>query len=416
MPNYFKIGVAAPIKNPKFRWGEELNGTINTALNTTGNTTISVVDRAAAPGWNQVFREWDVLQIGPSTHDENPGAKEFITANVVSNAPGSITIKETAGNQFKYNSGDPVGGIGSNLSKFWLPYGTTTPISLAVNFDGIFSEFGSPVSRREFPGVSDPFRAKIESAVNNSGYYFVNPTDTGILKRTVYRIGFYYKVSWTSGTSGFWTIGLGDTASTVFLITPFRTKAAGDQNDWTLFISPEVTPDFTNPGSNGVSNDLPTHVFAIFNLVSVGGVTSTLQIDHLFACHAQGSDSYDTGLYEFEWFPDLGSVSWTDWLDRKEVRDGLNIERYFDPTGRMGKHSRHSFSCHFSHVPQTMWDTLQAFDYWQSQGYSLVFLTGEAGYGGQFPSVMTGRMKLTGYQRGLWDQRRASFTFNFIED
>lgn len=418
MPNYFKMGVAAPIRNPKFRYGEELRGTLSAALNTTGNLTFSLTDKATSPGWNQVFRAGDILQLGPSTHDDNPGAKEFVTVDAIVNSPGSITVQEPAGNTFKYNVLDPINGLGTNLPRFWRPHGTNDALALATNFDGIFSDFGPPVSIREFPGTSDPFRVKIDGATTQKGISYLLTSNSAIIPRTLYRVGFHYKVSWTGGTSAnYWTFGLSDdNGVTNFLTGLFASKSAGDKTVWTSYLSPLVTTNFSAPGTLGVSSDDPTTLLLYFMTSLGGGGSTTLQLDCPYVCHAQGTTSYAEGIYEFEWLPDLGSVGWEDHLDRKSISDGLNIERYFDPTNRLGRSSRHSISCHYTHAPQSMWEVLQQFDWWQSQGYSLVFVTGEAGYGNYFPAVMTGKMELSNYQRNMWDQRRVSFNFTFIED
>ena len=73
----WQMGVAAPLKNVKMRYGEEIAGTLTVAV-LVGDATISVDTKTIVPGWHQVFRANDFLKIGPSSHIDNPGMVEWL--------------------------------------------------------------------------------------------------------------------------------------------------------------------------------------------------------------------------------------------------------------------------------------------------------------------------------------------------
>jgi len=129
--NVFQMGVAAPLGNTKFRWGKELQGTLDADISTTGTVSFSIDPRAAVPGWDQTFRIGDQLLLGPSSHSDNAGSKEYVEIVTITN--GNVTIP-SPGTVNKYLSGDSIGGVGSNLAENWLPG------DLTVQLNGIFDD------------------------------------------------------------------------------------------------------------------------------------------------------------------------------------------------------------------------------------------------------------------------------------
>jgi len=233
--------------------------------------------------------------------------------------------------------------------------------------------------------------------------------------RTRYRLGFWYQVLYSLDWNPSFNVGVFDDFSTwcqnIF-------NDGDEKTTWEYALTPIVNTSSFVPGADCVSNDVGFTFYQInFTFTDTNpNAFANFLLDNVFLMHARDTTDENLGILTFDWLPDFGSVSWNKDIDRKIIRDGLNTEHFFDPTGRQGRHSRHVFNCKFSQAPLSLYENLETLDWWQNQGHSLVFIHNDARFGNRFPPSLTGKMFLTGYTRNHWDTRRCSFSFKFVED
>ena len=411
---YLALGVAVPIMNNKYRIGTTIITVLaNDGPTFPGPTWIFVVDPTTPAAINQTLISGkDKLLIGPSTHVDNPGAREIITVDSTT-YPGTIhTATEPS---FLYMAGDPVSGVGNLLGGNWAP-STDIAIPAGITPVGIRDEdYGEDAVSG---GVYDPYRGYVKLGINA---YLEQDLGNLLLPDTQYLFGCFYqapahdvggpniRVRVYDGT------GLG--ATDLFINQTIYATTSADVTSWTLFTSATLEDlAFSKDYINGVTGSAPTACILRFPAAQGGSSGGTwIATDAPFLCHAQRTTAYRAGIFTFDCFPVLGSTRWT-WINKmRQIRlanDGL---REYDPTGGAGRFRKHAFQCQFENVSSDFFDNLMILQQWQEEGNDLVLLTGEQYYGATIPPVVVGKMTMKTVDKSSWALGLRSFTFSFEE-
>ncbi len=406
-----RLGVAVPIKNMKYRFGTIFDTVLNADGPTDGGGDwYFTVDPTIPASLSQIFlSDKDRLLLGPSTHSDNPGAREIVTVSSTT-YPSTIHVDDEP--TYLYLDGDRVSGVGERLPGNWDPSDDNVSV---VSPAGLRDQaYGSEAVDG---GVYDQFRCRVRLA---SGEYLRQDLGNLLLPSTQYLFGCFYKVtSYDTNGPNLAVLIHDDAAGTNAVISEtIHYRSGGQVNDWTFFLSDtqEGDPTFT-ASSKGVTSSAPDGCWLRIPWAHSGnpGDNTWFELDMPFLCHAQRTSDFRAGIYTFDHLPVLGSGKWS-WTDGiRQVRLANGELREYDPTGGGGRIRKYTFSCRFENTSADFFDQITTLQRWQEEGNDLVLVTGEQYYGGSLPPVLVGRMSTKQVDRQHWALGLRSFTFTFTE-
>lgn len=406
-----RLGVSVPVKNMKYRSGTIFDTTLNADGPTfSGADWRFTVDPVYPASISQIFLPGkDRLLLGPSTHTDNPGAREIVTVSST-NYPSTIIIADEP--TYLYLEDDRISGVGERIPGSWDPSDDDVSIVSPV---GIRDEaYGSEAVDG---GVYDQFRNRVRLA---QGEYFRQNLGNVLLPSTQYLFGCFYKVTSFDTAGPNLAVLVHDDAagSNAIISETIHYRSAGQQNDWTFFLSSTQEGDATFVGSSeGVTSSAPDGCWLRIPWGTGGsaGQNTWFETDMPFLCHAQRTSGFRAGIYTFDHLPVLGSGKWS-WADNiRQIRLANGELREYDPTGGGGRIRKYTFSCRFENTSADFFDQITTLQRWQEEGNDLVLVTGEQYYGGSIPPVLVGRLSIKQMDRAHWALGLRSFTFNFTE-
>ena len=392
------IGVAVPIKNQKYHRGTQVITEFDS-----DHVVVSPVITLESLLHYSIEQVWHVgaqLLLGPSSHSDNPGAREITE---ISSVDSDSQVTATGDILFKYKEGDPISGVGNLLPMGWLP-SSVDPDEIAPL--GIRdTEYGNTAVSG---GVYDNYRFYCSGTEN---FEMTQRVYDLLLPQTQYRFGVFYKADFDATGPDF-NVSITDGAGEFYTET-IRSRAEGNMATWTFHVSHKASAFV--PGTEGITSTAVDYCDIKLPLFDNGVGKTRVWLDAPFLAHAQRTSAYLEGLYEFPEYPVLGSLAWN-WTTFIQERRLANGElREFDPTGGGGRTKKHTLSCQFENVSADFFDTLNIFLQWQNEGNDLVLITGEQFYGASLPPVVIGRMRLTQVSKASWALGLRSFNFTFTE-
>jgi len=411
------MGVAVPFSNYKYREGTQLETTLASDGPTYNGVSLDWVFTIVPPSGasiNQIILSAkDQILLGPSTHPDNPGAREIVTVNSTT-YPSVLHVTDQP--TYLYLTGDPITGVGTRLAGNWEP---STDDVFDVTPDGIRdTAYGATLIDA---GVYDQYRNRIRL---QSGTYLDQAIgEECLLANTQYLFGCFYKFPAYDVGGPDLGVAVYDAAACgtgdQIISQKIHYRSAGAQTTWKMFLSTtlEDSSTFTKDGWRGVTGSSSTDCVIRFPLAHGGttGANSWYETDMPFLCHAQRTDDFRAGIYTFTNYPVLGSTQWS-WEDQiRSIRLANGELREYDPTGGGGRIRKHTYQCQFENVDATFFDNLIALQRWQEEGNNLVLITGEQYYGGSIPPVLIGKMKTGQVGKRSWALGLRSFTFTFTE-
>ncbi|MHA1931941.1 MAG: hypothetical protein ACW96X_05335 [Promethearchaeota archaeon] len=176
----WKLGVAAPVKNHKFEFGQSQYSTLQS--NITANAILIPLPTASDPQIRDKVQYNDTVLLGPSSNAANDGERETIlTSGMDSGDPTGNLHSLTKNNTYLYDTGDPVMFYGTGMAGGWdIPSGVTYCEAQGIN-RGLIST-NDWMTYTKIANDSDPAQGQF-SWYNNSGDSFVR------LQRSINRYG-----------------------------------------------------------------------------------------------------------------------------------------------------------------------------------------------------------------------------------
>ncbi len=397
MANEFKIGVCVTkngMINPYSFYPQEIAGTLSG--DEAKDATILNINTITHPNPINFARSGDIIQIGPSSNTIYKGNSEVRTISSVT----TTTIILSQGLSFAYDENDTFSLLGTALPGGWR---------CSHNNLNYLSAQGTYVAGSAIAGgYLEKHRLKmwfLEHDTEEQGYNQVYQDFGSVFEATkVYKAGLYYK----SSEGGTPDLELEFGIERTVIGPSFESVALPIVADWT-----NVETDTFNLGT--------THSNVKAAIRVTGGTSHTphyysLWANYFYFCHAHETDDAADGIYTFDDYPLLGSVS----VEEVAVKPLTLIDSslvFWDKLGLSFFRPRFKINATFDRVDNTFLQNLRILDIWQRQGALLVFQHNTPDLLTQgVPPILVGRMILSPPRtKSMWDLSKVSFDFSFVE-
>lgn len=441
-PVFFEMGIAAPIKNPYFRYGMEFGTTFDTPATAGANsftidaptpfTSFTHLDKLMGTG--------DKLIFGPSNDADNLKAKEELTISTVENygAGDAHTVTTSSNSLFDYSVLDQVTGLSS-----FVPAGWVVMANALINTNDIFfkrlytfpeDNFGATIKTIDQGVVGDEclkMTIQPRTSVDQMHYGIWHNIDSDdIIANTYYRMGIFARLKWTGtfpgGAHAFGMVALdedtdfeGTKSSSPLMTSDMAFQSAGDVINWTEYTSSAFE-------ISSITNNFCRISIGLGLATSPAGFVPNLkvhcQLPFLEHCKGTSADTSDlpTGqtnraVYTFTELPVLGSVQFTKEEFETDVKLIDGSIKTFNPTGR--RTPRWLMQCNFENVDIGFFQDLSILLGHQRAGRRLIFHTKETvgANPSSLPPIMIGKIYIDRVRQNLWDRTKLSFAFKFSE-
>ena len=124
-----------------------------------------------------------------------------------------------------------------------------------------------------------------------------------------------------------------------------------------------------------------------------------------------GNTGYTNGYYLFDEFPDKNSLKPFKTETTQTLDFGNLNKSWFDLAGEGDRIEKYKFGCRFGSVSQSFYNVLLEFARLQDEGLMVNIHPNID----DLPPIMTGKFKLSGYEKNSWDVSLRSFNFEFQE-
>mgnify|MGYP001561035538 CR=1 FL=1 len=243
------------------------------------------------------------------------------------------------------------------------------------------------------------------------------PTIAPNLNDIYYRVGLRYYLKFSSNPTlvteskvGAVTVKLPGCATTRKMLLNYATGLA---DRYYLFNSSAFT-DWKTYDEIKASASYKKLQISMVNTPLIIGDSVDLHLDDIYLEHSGGAEfaaDSPLGCLLMTYAPNReGLTMGADFVE--EYNTLANGDKYPNhPFGNPNRSKKHRISCVFEDAPLDIYQKLKILEMWQHNGYNLNLHT----HLPEMPEVLTGRMKLGDATKGIFDFKRVSFEFSFME-
>lgn len=385
----WRMGVGVRVPNPHFHYAT-VGHTRFEGIHLAGDPPAITIDRTVRypnTAIENLLANGDRLRLGPSTHEDSPGATEIAVATGFSILKDSAFVTINASIANSYNDEDPIEFVGTQCAGGWFKNGSdpATYELATLDLGGVegLAEVGERAQRFIQSSNSTPTDDRFEALL----------PDGSLKNGKTYRVGL---VHFFSGSD--WELG-------------FAWDGTTYPGDYTSVISQSSTDsDFVVTEGTFTPTVLGRRNQRIYLAPDSGQINGT--ISGVWCEHMPLTDIGGT-YYELPVMPDLSSLSVTPIRAGDDIKTYANhVLRSYNYTGHEGFHERYIIRAEYTNVAVAMYQTLQRLETLCRMGEVLTLRH----YLPNVPSVLYGKLKIEGFAQTTLDVGLCTFAIEFVSE